>query len=849
MLDNTNNKNNNNDNTLAAPSLPTTSQQAIDLILNGNEVNTLLRGPGTSSTTTRRTNFKRLALLVHPDKCKDDRAAESFRRLVDVMDNKGMEEEKEKEEGMYTWRWWEASTFDQRERLWSNLEEAFKREMEAARAKAEDRRRQRIDRKRRHAQAERNAVDTTDPDFREAAAAEVYNTYQPYWMRLSPFTKEQRRDIIFRNARSDDDEVCLLPLEEDIITLPEYAGDSSDAVPQRRGSTGSLDDEEEEEEDGPSRWVEGATGLGGSDIAVLSLGYAVGVCVRYLTTPLRDPTHILHSIPTTTTYSSSVLTDHLALQSYAKAINEQLLTRTQGDDAVCFWRGVAESVRGIKEGHRREVEGIIMANTGRGGEGGRGGGDDDVIMDDNELALMMMLGKNTTTAGSSSPLSSYATWKKEGGGGGGGGVVEVYCDTMVDEIRSKWLPLVDGLRLRKQGGGGAPLNIDFSNATNTSVGKDDSREEEDKVLIGMYEVVNNNIPIRKVAEDISIPDHHDDASPPSTASIWHALDRIITSYKDYRVLTRVCRMNLYWWWSQLIYHVHRERYHTTLLLPSTTTIRSDDDDGVLPSDRLFTFPNGRLNVDSCTQVPQLALIAGRYRLLRYVGCGGFARGYIAIDNDRHHPLATSTTAEDCHPPVDVFIKVFYCARDSPLGRRPSDNELVYRMNEVEKELTLSERILQYAPRLMCSGGCFVRVLAVYRGVKMECPLNKAQGRVSAVVTELCYGGNLKEIMDRHNTTPFTNPIKLSIARDLRSLIECLYGSDDIDDRYFHGDIKCDNLLVGRDTSHHDDDDDDDDAAAGSSGGGRIKLGDYGSIIRLTSPEAPSKYEHATHEYL
>ncbi|KAF4749369.1 hypothetical protein FOZ63_000890, partial [Perkinsus olseni] len=668
-------------------------------------------------------------------------------------------------------------------------------------------------------------------------------------MTLSPFTKEQRRDIIFRNARSDDDdEVCPLPLEEDIITLPEYAGSSSDAVPQRRGSTGSLDEEEEEEEeedDGPSRWVEGATGLGGSDIAVLSLGYAVGVCVRYLTTPLRDPTRILHStIPTTTTitYSSQVLADDSALQSYEKAINEQLLSRTQ--DAVCFWRGVAESVRGIKEGHRRDVEGIIMANTGRGGERGRRGGDDDVIMDDDDdLTLMMMLGKNMTIPGSSSPLSSYATWKKEsGGGGGGGGVVEVYCDTMVDEIRSKWLPLVDGIRLRKQGGGGrgAPLNIDFSNATNTSVGKDESREEEDKVLIGMYEVVNNNIPIRKVAEDISIPDHHDDTSPPSTVSIWHALDRIITSYKDYCVLTRVCRMNLYWWWSQLIYHVHRERYHTTLLLPSTTTIRSDDDDGVLPSDRLFTFPNGRLNVDSCTQVPQLALIAGRYRLLRYVGCGGFARGYIAIDNDRHHPLATSTTAEDCHPPVDVFIKVFYCARDSPLGRRPSDNELVYRMNEVEKELTLSERILQYAPRLMCSGGCFVRVLAVYRGVKMECPLNKAQGRVSAVVTELCYGGNLKEIMDRHNTTPFTNPIKLSIARDLRCLIECLYGSDDIDDRYFHGDIKCDNLLVGRDTSHD---------ATGGSGGGRIKLGDYGSIIRLTSPEAPSKYEHATDEYL
>ncbi|KAF4726141.1 hypothetical protein FOZ63_012631, partial [Perkinsus olseni] len=157
------------------------------------------------------------------------------------------------------------------------------------------------------------------------------------------------------------------------------------------------------------------------------------------------------------------------LQSYAKAINEQLLTRTQ--DAVCFWRDVAESVRGIKEGHRREVEGIIMANTGRGGEGGRRGDDDDVIMDDDDdlTLMMMMLGKNMT---------------------------------IPDEIRSKWLPLVDGIRLRKQGGGrGAPLNIDFSNVTNTSVGEDESREEEDKVLIGMYEVVNNNIPIRKSMQD------------------------------------------------------------------------------------------------------------------------------------------------------------------------------------------------------------------------------------------------------------------------------------------------------------------------------------------------------------
>ncbi|KAF4703052.1 multiprotein-bridging factor 1 [Perkinsus olseni] len=91
-------------------SLKSVCPNATKLDKDAEVVNTLLQGPGTSSsTTTRRTNFKRLALLVHPDKCKDDRAAEAFRRLVDVMDNKGMggdkeQQQQEKEEGVYTWR-------------------------------------------------------------------------------------------------------------------------------------------------------------------------------------------------------------------------------------------------------------------------------------------------------------------------------------------------------------------------------------------------------------------------------------------------------------------------------------------------------------------------------------------------------------------------------------------------------------------------------------------------------------------------------------------------------------------------------------------------------------------------
>lgn len=295
-------------------------------------------------------------------------------------------------------------------------------------------------------------------------------------------------------------------------------------------------------------------------------------------------------------------------------------------------------------------------------------------------------------------------------------------------------------------------------------------------MTGMYEVVSSskNTPIRRVAEELTTNDHH---PCPTTSSIWSALDRILDLYKDDDgndyVLSRVCRMNLYWWWSQLIYHVHRERYHTTTTLSSLSSLRLpsnrsnlNDLDSVLPSDCLFTFPNGRLNIDSCTQVPQLALIIGRYRIIRYVGCGGFARGFIGIDND----------PQSLYDPVDVFIKIFYSSKDSPMGTRPNDNEIMYRINEVEKELTLSERLLQCAPRLMNSE-CFVRILAVHRGVKMECPLNNnTQGRVSAVITELCYGGNLKEIMDRHNTTPFSTHVRSCIARDLRSLIQCLYGS-------------------------------------------------------------------------
>lgn len=103
-------------------------------------------------------------------------------------------------------------------------------------------------------------------------------------IRLSPYTNRDTTVGYLRDSRSDvDDDVdeLTLPYEEDIITMP---GGSSTL---RRASTGSVDphsiqgDEvEEEEEEGPSKWIEGARGLGGSDIGVLSLGYAVGICVR-----------------------------------------------------------------------------------------------------------------------------------------------------------------------------------------------------------------------------------------------------------------------------------------------------------------------------------------------------------------------------------------------------------------------------------------------------------------------------------------------------------------------------------------------------------------------------------------
>ncbi|EER14843.1 J domain-containing protein spf31, putative [Perkinsus marinus ATCC 50983] len=170
--------------------VPNNSKDAIEYILNSKDIDTILG----KTSSTRRTNFRRLALLVHPDKCKDDdRATDAFRRLVDIMEKEGEDNDDDNKEEVYTtWRWWEASTFEERERLWSNLEEAFTREMRMARDKDEERRRLRIERKRQHAQAERAAVDTTDPYFKAAAKAEV-NSFDRRTAGWRAFNRKKRK--------------------------------------------------------------------------------------------------------------------------------------------------------------------------------------------------------------------------------------------------------------------------------------------------------------------------------------------------------------------------------------------------------------------------------------------------------------------------------------------------------------------------------------------------------------------------------------------------------------------------------------------------------------------------------
>ncbi|EER16315.1 hypothetical protein Pmar_PMAR029445 [Perkinsus marinus ATCC 50983] len=222
-----------------------------------------------------------------------------------------MEEEGEdndddnKEEGYTTWRWWEASTFEERERLWSNLEEAFTREMRMARDKDEERRRLRIERKRQHAQAERAAVDTTDPYFKAAAKAEV-NSFDRRTAGWRAFNRKKRKKNYPHSIQGDE--------------------------------------VEEEEEEGPSKWIEGARGLGGSDIGSSNEEEdKEEECMgRYLSTSLKSTVEALHSISSKD------------LQTYLMSINDDLLLH-QGGHHQDYWSTIAKSGRELKEGHRRDV--------------------------------------------------------------------------------------------------------------------------------------------------------------------------------------------------------------------------------------------------------------------------------------------------------------------------------------------------------------------------------------------------------------------------------------------------------------------------------------------------------------
>ncbi|KAF4655010.1 hypothetical protein FOL47_009640, partial [Perkinsus chesapeaki] len=159
------------------------SEDAIRHILNTNDMDTMLciNANGEDKEELCKANFRRLALLVHPDKCNDSRAEEAFKRLMDVMGkgrrkdkDKGRRKAKEEEEEEYSWKWWKASTYGERERIWNNIEEVFKREVEAkSKAKSDERKWKKIERKRKHAQAEREAVDVNDPNFVAAKDAEV----------------------------------------------------------------------------------------------------------------------------------------------------------------------------------------------------------------------------------------------------------------------------------------------------------------------------------------------------------------------------------------------------------------------------------------------------------------------------------------------------------------------------------------------------------------------------------------------------------------------------------------------------------------------------------------------------
>ena len=241
---------------------------------------------------------------------------------------------------------------------------------------------------------------------------------------------------------------------------------------------------------------------------------------------------------------------------------------------------------------------------------------------------------------------------------------------------------------------------------------------------------------------------------------------------------------------RLLRHIRRE-----------VALGRDDWRSVLPPDELFQADKWDPLLDRfepliCEEAPCYALVAARYRLIYPLGRGAFGRGWHAIDLTNKSP---------------VFLKTFR----SSLDVESKTITLEEREAAVASELALTERMMSAGSLMSCP--YITTVKALLRGVTFYSPLNgKLSKSFNCVVTELGRDGSLSSYLGHENSLgSFPEQLAQFWFGQLALILQSLHLPKDSSERYFHGDIKAENLVVS--LAPH----------------SLLQLFDFGSCIRVT----------------
>ena len=213
----------------------------------------------------------------------------------------------------------------------------------------------------------------------------------------------------------------------------------------------------------------------------------------------------------------------------------------------------------------------------------------------------------------------------------------------------------------------------------------------------------------------------------------------------------------------------------------------------------WDFSRDRFDTVTCEEALTFAILNHKYTIIKHLGSGGLGRGWIAVDND----------VNEGHGEL-VFLKTFKSSSDSSKGMGVSDRE-----RSVLAELALAERISSAGS--LVQSPFFTTVKRVIRNGHLDCPLNSVScDGVNAIVTQLGASCSLADVFAQGPS--FSEDAASHLFYQMVQMVLVLYDPPDTNVRYFHGDIKAENMVFSLDFRY-------------------LMLTDFGSCVRL-DPNRP-----------